>query len=82
MPAPQNGQTHSNNSNCLSVFGHFAGLAQKVLNASSVWLLLEDASRMICLQQSVLLLAWWAVKFFAGSDYKFFIVFNYIGYKN
>ena len=25
-PTPQNGQTHSNNSNCLSVFNHFMEL--------------------------------------------------------
>ena len=33
MPISQNSQTHSNNSlaNCLSVFGHFVGLALKGL---------------------------------------------------
>ena len=35
LPAPQNGQTHSNNSsafaNCLSMFDHFVGLALKRL---------------------------------------------------
>ena len=30
-PIPQNGQTHSNNSNCLSVFAHFVKLALKGL---------------------------------------------------
>ena len=31
VPIPQNGQKHSNNSNCLSVFDHFVKLALKGL---------------------------------------------------
>ena len=31
VPISQNGQTHPNNSNCLSVFNHFWGLALKGL---------------------------------------------------
>ena len=36
-PIPQNGETYSNNWNCLSVFGHFGKLALKELIYLSTW---------------------------------------------
>ena len=40
-PTPQNGQTHSNNSNCLSVFEHLMGLALKGLTNKYIYKYLQ-----------------------------------------
>ena len=50
---PQNGQTHSNNTNCMNVFHHFVGLALKLLNLR--WYGLFDTNHFEgCLLQIIL----------------------------